>query len=209
MPFGHGQRIVFIGDSITDAERLRDVPPFGNGYMSLVQAFVTARHPQLGLTWFNRGISGNTVRDLEARWEQDVVELKPDWLSVMIGINDIWRAFEDRPDEAVPIGEYEQTLRRLLTRALEATGCRLILADPYIIETDQAEPQLVQTRAYCEVVARLAGDFGALHVKTQAAYDRVLESTQPQEWAHDRIHPNLPGHAVIAQAFLEVLDASQ
>ena len=124
----------------------------------------------------------------------------------MIGINDIWRAFEGRDDEAVPIDEYEETLRRLLTRAVEATGCRLILADPYIIEADQAEPQLVQTRRYCQVVARLAEEFGALHVRTQAAFDRVLATTGSQDWAHDRIHPNLPGHAVLAQAFLDVLE---
>lgn len=206
MQFGPGQRIVFIGDSITDSERLRDFPPYGNGYMSLVRAFVNASHPELGLTWFNTGISGNTVRDLEQRWSQDAVGLKPDWLSVMIGINDIWRAFEGRGDEAVPLGEYEETLRRLLKRAVEETGCRLILAEPYLIEADQAEPQLVETRRYCEVVAGLAADFGALHVKSQEAYDRVLTSTNSLEWAHDRIHPNLPGHAVLAQAYLDVLE---
>jgi len=206
MQFRPGQRIVFIGDSITDAERLREVPPFGNGYMSLVRAFVTARHPELGLTWFNHGISGNTVRDLDGRWESDVIDVKPDWLSVMIGINDIWRFFEDQPDEAVPIDEYEETLRRLLKRAVDGTGCRLILADPYIIEADQEEPQLVQTRRYCEVVARAAKEFGALHVQTQAAYDRALATTRATDWADDRIHPNLPGHAVIAQAFLDVLE---
>jgi lysophospholipase L1-like esterase len=206
MQFGPGQRIVFIGDSITDSERLRDVPPYGNGYMSLVRAFVTARHPELGLTWYNSGISGNTVRDLDGRWESDAVGLKPDWLSVMIGINDIWRAFEGRGAEAVPIDEYSETLHRLLKRAVEATGCRLILADPYLIEADQAEPQLVQTRRYCEVVARLAEEFGALHVRSQEAFDRVLATTKSQDWAHDRIHPNLPGHAVLAQAFLDVLE---
>ncbi|GIH06554.1 lipase [Rhizocola hellebori] len=206
MQFGPGQRIVFIGDSITDSERLRDVPPYGNGYMSLVRAFVTARHPELGLTWFNTGISGNTVRDLDGRWEEDVVELKPHWLSVMIGINDIWRAFEDRGSEAVPIGEYEETLHRLLKRAVDGTGCKLILADPYLIEADQAEPQLVETRRYCEVVARLAAEFGALHVRSQEAFDRALTTTSSLDWAHDRIHPNLPGHAVLAQAFLDVLE---
>ena len=206
MQFGPGQRIVFIGDSITDSERLREVPPFGNGYMSLVRAFVTARHPELGLTWFNRGVSGDTVRDLDRRWEQDVIALKPDWLSVMIGINDIWRAFEGRDAEAVPIDEYSETLHRLVKRAVDETGCKLILAEPYLIEADQAEPQLVETRRYCEVVAGIAADFGALHVRSQLAYDRALATTSSQDWAHDRIHPNLPGHAVLAQAFLDAIE---
>jgi lysophospholipase L1-like esterase len=174
--------------------------------MSLVRAFVTARHPELGLTWFNTGVSGDTVRDLDRRWQEDVIALRPDWLSVMIGINDIWRAFEGRDGEAVSIDEYSETLRRLVKRAADETGCKLILADPYFIEADQAEPQLVETRRYCEVVARLAKEFGALHVQSQLAFDRALATTSSQDWAHDRIHPNLPGHAVLAQAFLDVLE---
>jgi lysophospholipase L1-like esterase len=206
MRFGPGQRIVFIGDSITDAERLRDHPPYGNGYMSLVRALVTARHPELGLTWFNRGVSGDTVRDLDRRWAEDAIGLQPDWLSVMIGINDIWRAFEGRDAEAVAIDEYEETLRRLVKRAVDETGCRLILADPYFIDADQEQPQLAETRRYALVVARLAAEFEALHVPSQRAFDRVLTTTGSQDWAHDRIHPNLPGHAVLAQAYLDVLE---
>jgi lysophospholipase L1-like esterase len=171
-----------------------------------VRAFVTARHPELGLTWFNTGVSGDTVRDLDRRWQEDVIALKPDWLSVMIGINDIWRAFEGRDTEAVAIDEYSETLRRLVKRAVDETGCKLILAGPYYIEADQAEPQLVETRRYAEVVAGIAAEFGALHVQSQLAFDRALATTGSQDWAHDRIHPNLPGHAVLAQAFLDVLE---
>jgi lysophospholipase L1-like esterase len=208
MLFQDNQRVVFIGDSITDCGRRDLCAPFGDGYMSLVRAFVVARRPGARLTWFNRGISGNTVRDLSARWEQDVVELRPDWLSVMIGINDIWRGFEERPEEAVPIDEYESTLRALLTRAVEATGCRLILADPYLIEPDRAEPQRAETDRYCKVVASLAGEFDAVHVASQEAFDRALMSSEPGDWAEDRIHPNLPGHAVLADAFLNAIETA-
>jgi lysophospholipase L1-like esterase len=204
--FQAGQRVVFIGDSITDCDRRFLAAPFGDGYMNLVRAFVTARHPQVRLTWFNRGISGDTVRDLARRWEHDVVALQPDWLSVMIGINDIWRAYsEGLQHDHVPIGEYESTLRELLRRAVDKTACRLILADPYLIEPDPQEPQRADTDRYCAVVAGLADEFGAVHVKTQQAFDRVLASTKPDDWAEDRIHPNLPGHAVIAQAFLDAV----
>ena len=93
MMFEADQRIVFIGDSITDCGR-RDVrAPYGDGYMSLVRALVTARFPAVPLTWVNRGVGGDTVRDLAARWERDAVGERPDWLVVMIGINDVWRAF--------------------------------------------------------------------------------------------------------------------
>ncbi|HEX6685453.1 MAG TPA: SGNH/GDSL hydrolase family protein [Candidatus Limnocylindrales bacterium] len=205
MIFEAGQRIVFIGDSITDSGRREANAPFGSGYMSLVRAFVAAGHPVLGLEWFNRGINGNTVRDLAGRWDSDVIELRPDWLSVMIGINDVWCSFAGREADSVPIDEYEQTYRSLLSKAVDATGCRLILADPYVIEPDRREPQREMSDRYGEVVAKLAGEFGAVHVRTQEAFDRVLASTVSSQWAHDRIHPNLPGHAVIARSYLDSL----
>lgn len=206
MIFEAGQKVLFIGDSITDCGRIDEDPPYGNGYMSLVRAFVTARRPELGLTWVNHGIGGNTVRDLAARWDADVIREQPDWLSVMIGINDVWRLFTPGQEaDAVPIEEFETTLRALLRQAVEATSCRLILADPYVIEPDRSEPQRALSDQYGQVVAALSQEFGALHVPTQAAYDRALTSTKALDWADDRIHPNLPGHAVLAEAFLEVI----
>lgn len=196
---------MFIGDSITDAGRGTVDPPYGTGYMSLVRAFVVARHPDLGLEWFNRGISGNTVRDLAARWEADVVALQPDWLSVMIGINDVWRFLAGNEAEAVPLEEFERIYRRLLRRAVEAAGCRLILADPYVVEADPAEPHRAMSDLYRRVVEKLAGEFDAVHVRTQEAFDRALVATVPGEWSHDRIHLDLPGHAVLAQAYLDLL----
>jgi len=199
------QRIVFIGDSITDAGRHAVDPPYGTGYMSLVRAFVTAGHPALGLEWFNRGVSGDTVRDLAARWETDVVALRPDWLSVMIGINDVWSFLAGNEADRVPLEEFERIYRRLLKRAVEAAGCRLILADPYVVEADPAEPHRAMSDLYGRVVAELAGEFGAVHVRTQQAFDRVLASTSPAEWSHDRIHLDLSGHAVLARAYLDLL----
>jgi lysophospholipase L1-like esterase len=201
------QRIVFIGDSITDAGRRAVEPPYGAGYMSLVRAFVVARHPDLELEWFNRGVNGDTVRDLAARWEADVVALRPDWLSVMIGINDVWRFLAGNEADGVPLEEFERIYRRLLKRAAEAAGCRLILADPYVVEADPAEPHRAMSDLYGRVVGKLAGEFGAAHVRTQVAFDRVLAPTSPADWSHDRIHLDLRGHAVLAQAYLDLLYA--
>lgn len=205
MIFEHGQRIAFIGDSITDAGRRDDAAPYGRGYMALVRAFVTARYPELDLDWDNRGIGGDTVRHLAARWDEDVIALKPDWLSVKIGINDVWRKYGQRPDEAVPVAEYEETLRGLLRRAVDETGCKLIIAEPYVIEKNPSDPQLVDTLEMAQVARRLANEFGAVNVQTQEAFDAVLRHSEPSAWADDRIHPNLAGHAVIAQAFLRAI----
>src|SRR5437762_2767741 len=100
--FEQGQKVLFIGDSITDCGR-REGPhaPYGNGYVALARTFLLARYAELGLEVVNRGIGGNTVRDLAARWQDDVIAEQPDWLSVKIGINDVWRAIANRLDEAV------------------------------------------------------------------------------------------------------------
>jgi lysophospholipase L1-like esterase len=204
--FEQGQRIVMIGDSITDAGRREEAyAPFGRGYAALVQAFVTARYPERGLNFENRGIGGDTVRHLKARWDEDAIALRPDWLSVKIGINDVWRAYGAKAHEAVPADEYESTLRELLQCAVDETGCRLIVMEPYVIEKNPDDPQLVQTRHYAEIARGIAAEFDAVNVRTQDAFDRVLEHSESTDWAHDRIHPNLAGHAVIAQAFLKAI----
>jgi len=203
--FERGQKIVFIGDSITDAGRRTD--PLGNGvgYFNLVRSFVIGRYPELGLDIVNRGIGGNTVRHLKERWQDDVITENPDWLSVKIGINDVWRTFGANAHEAVPIDEFEATYRELLTEAVEKTGTRLIIAEPYVIEPDTSDPFRAKMDQYGQVVRKIAADFGAINVRTQEAFDVALQSTTPADWAEDKIHPNTPGHAIIAIAFLREL----
>jgi len=203
--FERGQKIVFIGDSITDAGRRTD--PLGNGvgYFNLVRSFLIGRYPELGLDIVNRGIGGNTVRHLKERWQDDVIAENPDWLSVKIGINDVWRTFGANAHEAVPIDEFEATYRELLTEAVEKTGTRLIIAEPYVIEPDTSDPFRAKMDQYGQVVRKIAADFGAINVRTQEAFDVALQSTTPADWAEDKIHPNTPGHAIIAIAFLRKL----
>ena len=206
MFFKDGQHILLIGDSITDCGRRDENAPYDDGYVSLLRAFTTARHPEAWLTWTNRGISGNTVSHLAKRWEADSLAPRPDWLSLMIGINDVWRAFDGHPEDAVPLEEYIETVRTLLRRAVEETGCRLILADPYIIEPDLTEPQRAASDRFVAAVAGLAEEFDAVHIPTQRVFDAALASTASADWAHDRIHPNLAGHALIADAFMKALE---
>ncbi|WP_432991533.1 SGNH/GDSL hydrolase family protein [Dactylosporangium sp. CA-233914] len=205
MIFGNGQRVLFIGDSITDCGRTGPLAPHGDGYFNLLRSLVTARHPEVALTWLNRGVSGDTVRNLRQRWSRDVLDERPDWLSVMIGINDVWRAFGDRPHEAVPIDEYESTLRALLTEAVEATGCRLIVGTPYFIEPDLTDPQRAQSDRYAAVARRIAAEHGALLVDTQAMFDDLLTHRPPSAWAPDRVHPGIEGHAALALTFLSTI----
>ncbi len=137
MLFEATQKIVFIGDSITDCGRRDEAAPYGNGYVSVVRSLLLARYPERQLRIVNQGIGGNTTRDLAARWKQDVIAERPDWLSVMIGINDVWRTYDSNGVGAVGLEEYTATLRDLLSQTRVTTSARLILAEPYMIEPDQ------------------------------------------------------------------------
>lgn len=205
MLFGPRQKILFIGDSITDADRRRQSAPYGAGYVSLVRNFIVARYPELHLRLVNQGIGGNTTRDLLARWETDVLAEQPDWLSLKIGINDVWRGFRGNPHEAVPLTEYVANLRNLLDQTRARTDARLILLTPYMIEADRAHPMRAEMDRYGEAVTALAQEYGAVPVDTQAVFDAALQHTTPEDWAADQIHPNGPGYALIALAFLRAV----
>lgn len=197
-----GQKVVMIGDSITDAGRRDLAPPWGSGYVSLVRSFVTAMHPELGLTWVNKGIGGDTVRHLADRWVGDVIDEQPDVLTVMIGINDVWRRFGDRPLEAVPADEYQSTLVTLLRSVRETGNTTILVASPYMIEADTSDPMRSAMDIYGSLAREVADEVDASFIDIQAAFDRVLAHSESSDWADDRIHPNQAGHAVIALEFL-------
>lgn len=209
MQLSANQTLLFIGDSITDCGRDRPLGAragLGNGYVALVNAMLGAATPQDRIRVLNTGISGNRVTDLLDRWESDVIAHQPDWLSIMIGINDVWRQFDnDLAPDQVDIETYESVYRQLL----EQTRPRLqglVLISPFFIEPNRQEPVRQRMDAYGAVVARLAKDFDAVFVDAQAAFDQYLQHRSNQSLGWDRIHPNLTGHMVIARAFLQALN---
>lgn len=211
MKLNKNDKFVMIGDSITDCGRSKPdgeglFDPYGNGYVNMVKALLDAIHPELAIRVVNKGTSGNTVRDLKARWQEDVLDLKPDWLSIMIGINDVWRQFDSpkMPEIHVGIKEYEGTLDELISRTLPGLK-GLILATPYFIEPNPDDPMRARMDAYAAVVRKLEEKYDAILVDTQVGFDRMLEYMHPMAIAWDRVHPNSSGHAVIAKCFLEAL----
>jgi lysophospholipase L1-like esterase len=211
MKFAKGDKLVLIGDSITDAGRGRPVgeglfDAIGKGYVSLIDALLNSVYPRLGVRVVNMGSSGNTVRELKARWQTDVLDLKPDWLSIMIGTNDVWRQF-DSPRQRewhVYPDEYESIYRELI----ETTRPRLkglVLMTPFYIEPNKADAMRAQMDRYGAITKKLAGEFDAIFVDTQAAFEPVLEPIYPATIAWDRVHPNHIGNAVLARAFLNAV----
>jgi lysophospholipase L1-like esterase len=211
MKIEKGNRLVFIGDSITDCGRSRPIgegffDALGTGYVSLVAGHLMAFHPQEHIRVINVGTSGNTVRDLWARWQTDVVDLAPDWLSVMIGINDVWRQFDTplQSEWGVPLDEYERTLEELV-RVTRPHLKGLVMMTPYLIEPNAAEPMRAKMDQYGAVVKKVAQQVDAICVDTQAAFNHVLEHIHPMTLAWDRVHPNVAGHLILAKAFLDAV----
>ena len=147
-----------------------------------------------------------SFRDLAGRWSTDVRALEPDWLSIMIGINDVWRQFDSpmQTEWHVSLDEYQATLERLIEKTKpQLKG--LILITPYFIETNHSEPMRAMMDQYGEIVRQLAEKHEAILVDTQAAFNVVLQSVHAMSLALDRVHPNLTGHMILARAFLDAI----
>lgn len=203
------RKFVFIGDSITDCGRNRPVGEglfnaLGNGYVSFVDAFLGATKPELRLRTVNMGVGGNTVRDLEARWKSDVLDLNPQYVSVMIGINDVWRQFDSpyQKENHVGIEEYRETLDRLLATTSPRVE-RMFVASPFYIEPNRNDAMRARMDEYGAYAQEVAIEHGAVWVDVQGAFDAILRHVHANALAWDRVHPNATGHAVITRAFLK------
>ena len=196
--FTPGARILFQGDSITDGNRGRNADPnhiLGHGYVFIIAAKFGAAFPEAKLEFFNRGVSGNTVLDLEKRWPKDTLELKPDLLSVLIGVND--------KGKGIPLDQYEQTYDRLLTDAKAGNpNLKLVLCEPFIVnhlattpQNGSPNPDIVKRQ---EIVARLAKKHGAALAHFQAALDRATARAEAIHWIWDDVHPTYSGHQILA-----------
>ncbi|MFB5673531.1 SGNH/GDSL hydrolase family protein [Paenibacillus terreus] len=212
MKLGNNEKLIFIGDSITDCGRQHPVGEgssgaLGTGYVAQVDALIRAVYPELGIRVVNMGISGNTVRDLKERWSGDVIAQEPDWLSVKIGINDVWRQFDafSRPEIHVYLDEYKRTLRELLAEVRPMVK-GLVLMTPYYLEPNLEDPMRATMDVYGAAVMDIANEFDASAVDTQKAFDRQWEHVYPASLAWDRVHPDQAGHMIIARAFLNALD---
>ncbi len=209
-----GQTILFQGDSITDCRRDRkhqranDPRGLGSGYPAIVAAQLLSQHAELGLKIHNRGISGNKVPDLAKRWKVDCLDLKPDVVSILIGVNDIWHKLNGRYDgtpEAYRDGYYA-LLEETMTELPDAT---VLVCEPFVMRcgavTDKWFPEFETRRAYAEQVAREAG---AIWVPFQKRLDMSLnDAVGPAYWAPDGVHPSQAGHGLMADEWLKAIAA--
>jgi lysophospholipase L1-like esterase len=200
---------LFQGDSITDGNRGRDKDPnhiMGHGYAFSIASRAGASFPEKANVFYNRGISGNKVTDLAKRWQADTMELKPDVLSILVGINDT-NTVVNKQGIITP-EEYGKVYRTLLaqTRA-QLPSCLLVLCEPFILPVGRVKENwnvwnddMKQRQA---LVANLAKEFDAVFVPLQQVFNDAVKLASPDYWIWDGIHPTYSGHELITREWLK------
>jgi len=214
MLISNGQRVLFQGDSITDCGRPRDGSDshMGLGYPALIAAMMGHRHPKLNTTFINRGIGGDRVPDLQSRWQADCIDLAPDWVSILIGINDSTSIA--RGDEGFTVAAYEAGYRDILRQVREKTDARPIILEPFLLHTKHPYdfiPPVAKIRAKLDPIIaaarKLARDFDAISVPLDDLFQAASAEVAPAHWSADAIHPTPAGHALIAEAWIRAVEA--
>jgi lysophospholipase L1-like esterase len=198
------QTILFIGDSITDADRNRQAyKPFGFGYVHFIAYMLLAKYPTYNLNIINRGINGNTITDLKNRWQRDCIDHNPGILSILIGVNDVWRRVEEGDmSGAADLGEYDSTYRLLVAQAKQKCNSQLVICEPFMFCDDLINPMFQELRHYVEIVRKIAADFNAVLVPLQKLIDEQIDTVASEKWSDDMMHPHIWVHCWIAQQWL-------
>ena len=204
--FRPNTRILFQGDSITDGGRGRGADPnhiFGQSYVFLIAAKFGTLFPRRNLDFVSRGVSGNTVLDLEKRWQKDTLDLKPDVLSILVGVND---------NKSVPVEQYEKVYDKLIAEAKAANPqIKLVLCEPFGLPVGARKAHwnewnsgLAKRR---EMVAKLAMAHGAALVHFQRAFDDAAKRAPAEHWIWDGVHPTYSGHQIMADEWEKTVRA--
>ncbi len=186
--------ILFQGDSITDCGRNRGDPDdLGDGYVMLASTMLSVKYPQYNLKFINRGISGDKIEDLVYRWDKDCIALKPDWISILIGINDTLDT---------PLKKFEEGYRLLLKRITNELNSRIILCEPFFLfEANRTWRKKLTPKL--EVVHKLAKEYDSILVPLDRIFQESCSLQSPGYWAPDGVHPSPEGHNLIAKSWIK------
>jgi len=201
-------RILFTGDSITDCGRNReDAKSLGFGYAAFIAARLQAYLASPELQIFNRGISGNRAGDLLGRVDADLLDLKPTVVSILIGINDVWRRYDAKNPTSAET--FEKNYRGLLEKISSDLDARVILLEPFLLHVpDDRYAWREDLNPKIDVTRKLAVEFGAELLPLDGLFAKMASQTPAAYWAGDGVHPSAAGHALIAEAWLENADLS-
>ncbi|MCP4314402.1 MAG: SGNH/GDSL hydrolase family protein [Bacteroidetes bacterium] len=210
--FSKGDVVLFQGDSITDAGRDRqhelanNSRSFGGGYAFLAASWLLETMAEKELTIYNRGISGHKVYQLDERWDKDCLLLKPNVLSILIGVNDYWHMRNGNYEGTPEI--YETDYRALLNRTKEQyPDIKLVICQPFILTDTKAvdESWVEAFRPYQEIAQKICQEYTATWVPFQEAFSEAAEIAHPTYWTNDGVHPSMAGAQLMARTWLESL----
>ena len=182
-----------------------DSKGLGPGYPGMIAARLACDRPGVEWDFINRGISGNRVVDLYARWKIDALNLKPDFLSILIGVNDTWHEFGSA--NGVEIPRYERFYRELIEwTQRELPSVKLVLLEPFVLCFGAvSDPWLPEIAERARIVRTLAEEYSALFVPLQDLFSEAAKKAPPSHWLVDGVHPTAAGHQLIADAWLRAV----
>lgn len=202
----NSNKIVFIGDSITEWGREGDPEDIGTGYVRLIHDYLITSYPEKIFTVLNRGIGGIRITDLADRWQKDVVEEEPAFVSISIGINDVWRQLDHPQKEQVYPEQFEEIYNDILTQIKEKTKAVIILMEPTIIGEDAETEGNQKLVAYSKIVRKLAEKYGAVLVPTRDAFIQYLQSGTGYKLTIDGVHTNSAGNMLMAKTWIQAYE---
>jgi len=207
--FQPGQTVLFQGDSVTDSGRIReDAHSLSEGYPGRVADIYNALFPNNEITFYNRGNFGNRSSDLLARYEADFKALKPDFLSILIGINDVWRRYDE--NDPTSAQQYEKNYRTLLTQVRnDFPKIKIMMIDPFLLKTTPEKfCWREEVDSKIQVVRTLATEFADYYLPLDSILNTLCCTNlyTPAQLSTDSVHPTYTGHGVIAYQYLKALD---
>ncbi len=197
--------ILFQGDSVTDCGRNREsLHDLGKGYPLITASLLMHRLRDLNLTFINKGISGNRVRDLEKRWKEDCIDLKPTVVSILIGINDVWRRYDS--NDPTDARSFESGYRNILTQIKDKLDARIIILEPFVNPfpgdrknwREDLDPKL-------DAVRRLSSEFNALLIPLDSIFASAYQEKPEGYYAADGVHPSHAGHGMISEEWIKAI----
>jgi acyl-CoA thioesterase I len=200
--------ILFQGDSITcSGRRQRKEESLGTGYVEMLYLWLSAAYPELKIKVFNKGINGDKIKDLKNRWQKDFLNLKPDIISILVGINDVTGNLFSGP---TPTSDFRNDFREILQATRDnIDGCRIILMTPFLTLVSGKQIKLQEDlNAKCEVIQELSEEFGALMIPLDKIFSEVERKRNAKFWTKDGFHPTPVGNALIAQSWLRYVAAA-
>ena len=204
--------ILFQGDSITDAGRKKDnkepnnASALGSGYAFLAASGLLYNDAGLDLKIYNRGISGNKVYQLAERWDADALELKPNVLSILIGVNDFWHTLVNGYKGTIKT--YQDDYKALLDRTKQKLpDVKLIIGEPFAVTGVKAvdDKWYPVFNDYRSAAKEIAKDYGAVFIPYQSIFDKAQKLAPGSYWTADGVHPTIAGARLMAESWLKAI----